>query len=73
MPIYRRLGLGERLIQAGLIAADEIGARAYVAASQLGRPTYRKCGFKEVDEILSDMESRGVEIETCMVREPSTY
>ena len=60
-PCYRRLGLGARLMQAGLKVANERRARVCLSASPMGLPVYLKLGFKVAEEING---------ETWMIREP---
>ena len=59
-PCYRRLGLGARLLQAGLNLVDERRGKVCVSASPIGIPLYLKLGFKVAEEI---------DGETYMVRE----
>ena len=58
-PSYHRLGLGTRLIQPGLEAADAAGAQTYIEASPFGLPLYLRHGWKPVDEMVIDMRQYG--------------
>ena len=60
------------LIKSGLEIVDAVGARAELEATPHGKPVYARYGFREVDEIVFELESYGSEgkqITTCMIRE----
>lgn len=63
------------LIQHGLQFADVQRARTYIEANQNGLELYKRFGWKEVDEIVINMEDfggNGMAIEKTMIREPRT-
>ncbi|KAL1967794.1 hypothetical protein VTN77DRAFT_2483 [Rasamsonia byssochlamydoides] len=73
LPAYQGLGIGSRLLQAGLDqAADQHGlSDAWLEASVEGYALYRKFGFRDVDEILMDLTRYGGTGSTrhvCMLR-----
>ena len=60
------------LIKFGLDIVDGLGARAELEATPHGKPVYERYGFREIDEIVFDMEMYGGEgrqVTTCMVRD----
>ncbi|KAK4692536.1 hypothetical protein P7C71_g4688, partial [Lecanoromycetidae sp. Uapishka_2] len=70
---YQRQGLGALLLDEGLAHADKDNAKAYLEASPAGVKLYRKYGWREVDEVLTDLEmygGSGLHSEICMMREP---
>lgn len=69
-PAYQRRGIGEKLLLPGLQSADEMGARAYVQASEAGRGLYSRLGWEVVDEIVVEY-GEGAEGRTgILIREP---
>ena len=58
-PQYHRLGLGSRLIRAGLEAADAARSKVYIIASPMGLPLYLRHGWKKLDSIVVDMSKYG--------------
>lgn len=72
-PDYRRLGLGTTLVQVGLGAADEAGARTHVEATPMGLPVYLKLGFETVAELVVDLAEfggDGMVTDLSLVRKP---
>ena len=72
-PSHQRRGVGSLLIQHGLRYADRANARTYVEAAPAGERLYKRLGWKEVDEVLLDLEPYGrndVVITKLMFREP---
>lgn len=52
--------------------ADEAGAKTYLESSANGVPLYLRHGFRQVDDILTDMRphgGHGVASAKCMMRE----
>ena len=61
------------LIQHGLDFADGQTARTYIEANSNGLELYKRFGWKEVDEIVINMEDfggSGMASEKLMIREP---
>ena len=73
-PSYQRKGLGSRLVDEGLLAADAALAKTYVQASKAGLALYLRHGWEMVDEVFVEGEKYGREdiMEKCLVREPRT-
>ena len=72
LPEYQGQGCGRMLIKSGLEIVDAAGARAELEATPQGKPVYERYGFKEVDEIVFELEdygSKGTQITTCMMRD----
>jgi N-acetylglutamate synthase-like GNAT family acetyltransferase len=71
-PDYQRMGIGNKLLQAGFDAAEKLGlTEAYIEASQAGYPLYRKWGWEDVDVIAVDWSKYGAKMTNrtiCMVR-----
>jgi N-acetylglutamate synthase-like GNAT family acetyltransferase len=71
-PDYQRMGIGNKLLQAGFDIADKLGlTEAYIEASQAGYPLYRKWGWEDVDAIIIDKSKYGgkeLHNTICMVR-----
>lgn len=59
-PDYQGLGIGKKLIQAGLddAAALDLGI-AYLEATESGYPLYKKFGWKDVDHVVVDLGKYG--------------
>lgn len=73
-PAYQRQGLGAMLLEEGLAVADRDNAKTYLESSEAGQNLYRKHGWKQIDELLIDLEPHGGSgeySEICMMREPS--
>ncbi|KAI1760110.1 hypothetical protein GGR53DRAFT_510950 [Hypoxylon sp. FL1150] len=74
-PDYQRLGAGTALIKWGTSAADELGVKAVVESSPVGRRVYQKCGFGiQIEEMRFEVGERFAERRkpglTFMTREP---
>ncbi|KAF4629602.1 hypothetical protein G7Y89_g8538 [Cudoniella acicularis] len=72
-PSYRRLGIAAQLTNWGCELADKEGMRAYVDASDMGRPVYVKCGFRGLKSFMVKVsDEEGEEEFSCMgfLREP---
>jgi len=55
-PEYQRYGAGTALVKWGTKAADELGVKAIVEGTQVGRHLYEKCGFHvEIEEMRFDV------------------
>ncbi|KAI3326260.1 hypothetical protein HD806DRAFT_489804 [Xylariaceae sp. AK1471] len=55
-PDYQRLGAGTALVKWGTKAADELGIRAIVEGTPVGRHLYEKCGLHaEIEEMRFDV------------------
>ena len=60
------------LIKSGLKSVDAAGARAELEATPQGKLVYERYGFREVDEIVFELEgygSEGRQVTTCMMRD----
>ncbi|CRG90446.1 hypothetical protein PISL3812_07490 [Talaromyces islandicus] len=72
-PDYQGLGVGKKLIQAGLDDAAELALdKAYLEATEAGYPLYKKFGWKDVDEVIVDLTKyggKGSWPTACMSRE----
>ncbi|KAI5203137.1 acyl-CoA N-acyltransferase [Aureobasidium subglaciale] len=53
-PAYQRRGVGSLLLDDGLQVADRVGIKAYLEATEVGRPLYQRKGF--VDRDFMDFE-----------------
>ncbi|KAH8808234.1 acyl-CoA N-acyltransferase [Xylogone sp. PMI_703] len=53
-PAYQRKGLGTVLLKHGLDLADAEGRKAYIEATEDGRPLYLKLGWKDLDRLVVD-------------------
>ncbi|KAI5275443.1 acyl-CoA N-acyltransferase [Aureobasidium subglaciale] len=53
-PTYQRRGVGSLLLDEGLAVADRVGIKAYLEATEVGRPLYQRKGF--VDRELVDFD-----------------
>ena len=54
---------------------DAAGARAELEATPQGKPIYDRYGFREVDQIVFELEGyghQGTQITTCMIRDVQT-
>ena len=63
------------LIKFGLGIVDAAGARAELEATPQGKPIYDRYGFREVDQIVFELEGyghQGTQIMTCMIRDVQT-
>ncbi|KAL8651081.1 MAG: hypothetical protein Q9210_003462 [Variospora velana] len=75
---YRGQGLASQLLRFGLARIDKEGRRCYVEATPAGLSIYRRLGWKDVDEIVTDYGKYGVSslytehTSTCMIREAAT-
>ncbi|KAI0389377.1 hypothetical protein F5Y17DRAFT_462798 [Xylariaceae sp. FL0594] len=55
-PDYQRRGAGSALVTWGTKAADQLGIRAVIEASPVGRLLYETCGFRpEIEEMRLDV------------------
>lgn len=72
-PEYHRRGLGQRLMDGAILAADKDGAKAYLSASDVGKRLYVKYGFKDLEVMhidLMHLGAIGTKDTTAMMREP---
>lgn len=67
LPAYQRLGLGRQLLDIGLTEADELGASAFLVATEMGERLYKKAGFVEMDRFWGDVRPWGGEKEVPFV------
>ena len=73
MRAYRGRGIGSELLEWGIKMADSLQTRIYLEATSAGLPLYRKYGWKQVEELVLDLElygDVGKETFTLMVRDP---
>ncbi|KAI9818146.1 MAG: hypothetical protein M1827_000771 [Pycnora praestabilis] len=73
LPTHQKRGAGSMLIKWGTDKADEAGLPSYLEASPAGLGLYKKHGFEQVDEIITDLEKWGGKGEhrlACMLRQP---
>lgn len=73
LPEYQRRGLGQRLMDDAILAADKDGAKIYLSASDTGKHLYVKYGFKDLEEMNIDLRHLGAvgsKITTAMMRDP---
>ncbi|TVY39716.1 Puromycin N-acetyltransferase [Lachnellula occidentalis] len=68
-PSYQRQGLGKMLLSRFLADADKEHKRAYLQATALGRPLYVKCGWVDVEDMVTQTPE-GPVVWKCMMREP---
>lgn len=74
-PEYQRNGLGRMLLKPGLETADKEGKRTYIEATREGLGLYVKLGWKQFDELVTDLVPYGgtvVGTTTLMMREPGS-
>jgi ribosomal protein S18 acetylase RimI-like enzyme len=73
-PMHQRRGAGAMIVSWGCQKADELGLVAYLEASAAGRGLYKKYGFQEQAELVTDLGEFGGTIDThvAMLRLPST-
>ncbi|KAH2878153.1 hypothetical protein KXW22_003014, partial [Aspergillus fumigatus] len=67
-------GVGKALLDWGVRMADQKQARIYLEATPEGYPLYRKCGWRDVEDIVMDYSVYGGEGEATyavMIREPA--
>lgn len=72
LPEYQGQGCGRTLIKSGLEIVDAAGARTELEATPQGKLVYERYGFREVDEIIFELEgygSEGRQVTTCMMRD----
>ncbi|MCJ1459924.1 hypothetical protein MMC28_010303 [Mycoblastus sanguinarius] len=72
-PTNQRKGLGAMLISEGLADADRENARTYIEGSLHGLQLYLRHGWKQVDELVTDMGKyggHGLTSVKCLLREP---
>ncbi|THY79458.1 acyl-CoA N-acyltransferase [Aureobasidium pullulans] len=73
-PAYQRKGVGSLLLDEGLSIADRIGLQAYLEATEVGRPLYKRKGFEDRDYMDFDVAKYAPAAEgedhrfMCMVR-----
>lgn len=73
LPAYQRQGLGQRLMEQGLLDADKDGAKTFLCATDVGRRLYAKSGFKDLETKSVDfihLGAVGARNATAMMREP---
>lgn len=73
-PAHQKKGYASMLIEQLVDTADERKARVFVAAMPAARSLYARVGFKEVDKMVTDLSSYGVnnaEVLSVMIRDPS--
>jgi len=73
LPEYERRGLGSLLLKHGMALADADGAKTYLEASPAGFPLYRRLGWTQIDQIVTDLGQyggSGIRTSVCMIREP---
>ncbi|TVY37218.1 hypothetical protein LSUB1_G004771 [Lachnellula subtilissima] len=68
-PSYQRLGLGKMLLTRFLVDADKEHARVYLQATELGHPLYLKCGWVDIEDMVTQTPE-GPVVWKCMMREP---
>ncbi|KAK3115525.1 hypothetical protein LTR53_005020 [Teratosphaeriaceae sp. CCFEE 6253] len=66
---WRRKGVASMIVQWGVQKCEQLGAVAYLEASEAGRFVYEKCGFEVVDTVQTELDG---EVSTCpaMLRWP---
>ncbi len=72
-PRHQRRGLGSLLLRDGLTLSDRDCARTYIESSPVALALYLRHGWKQVGDILIDIEKYGGEgtaSERCLMREP---
>ncbi len=73
-PAYQRRGAGAKLLEWGLERADQLGLPAYLESSKVGYRLYKRHGFEDVDEIVTDLGKwggpEGIYKHICMIRQP---
>ncbi|KAH1293171.1 hypothetical protein KXX16_003026 [Aspergillus fumigatus] len=73
-PQHQGKGVGKALLDWGVRMADQKQARIYLEATPEGYPLYRKCGWRDVEDIVMDYSVYGGEGEATyavMIREPA--
>ena len=71
LPEHQGKGFGSALLEHGLKQVDAVGARAFLEATPQGHPIYERFGWRDVDEIVFELDKyggEGVQITTCMQR-----
>ncbi|TVY14059.1 hypothetical protein LARI1_G007054 [Lachnellula arida] len=68
-PSYQRQGLGKKLLTRFLADADKEHARVYLQATALGHPLYVRCGWVDVEDMVT-RTPEGAVVWKCMMREP---
>ncbi|KAJ4347058.1 uncharacterized protein N0V89_010993 [Didymosphaeria variabile] len=58
-PDHHRRGAGGMLLRWGCDKADEAGTEAYLEASEMGEPLYKRYGFEPVENIALDLRNWG--------------
>lgn len=71
-PEFQGKGAAGMLMRWGLERADEDGVESYLEASPEGKPVYEHFGFAEHEELVVDLEGKGLEekkyVEVFMIR-----
>ncbi|TVY87117.1 hypothetical protein LAWI1_G005383 [Lachnellula willkommii] len=68
-PSSQRQGLGKKLLTRFLADADKEHARVYLQATALGHPLYVRCGWVDVEDMVT-RTPEGAAFWKCMMREP---
>ena len=73
LPQYQGKGCGSALLQWGLEKIDADGRRVFLEATPQGHSLYAKLGWKDVDEMVFDLNAYGfnghVQKIICMMRD----
>lgn len=72
-PDHQKRGAGSMLLRWGASEADRLGLESYLEASPEGKPLYAKCGFRELETLVTDFSAWGgpKEWETVLMTRPA--
>ncbi|KAI1390261.1 acyl-CoA N-acyltransferase [Hypoxylon trugodes] len=72
-PKHQKRGAGELLVKWGIEEAKKLGLIAYLDSSPAGHSLYRKCGFRDVECLTTDLSTWGgiTEYTWSMIYDPA--
>ena len=71
-PLHQRRGAGALIVDWGCRKADELGLLGYLEGSSGGKGLYKKYGFEEKEELVTDLTMHGGDVDrhVAMLRQP---